>query len=36
MLVETINYIKLKRPVVFFGNVNLLATIEQFYFMNND
>ena len=28
---EAINYIKSKRPIAFFGNVNLLSTIEQFY-----
>lgn len=29
--IEAINYIKSKRPIAFFGNVNLLSTIEQFY-----
>lgn len=32
---EAIDYIKSKRPVAFFGNVNLLSTIEQFYFRAN-
>lgn len=29
--IEAINYIKSKRPIAFFGNVNLLSTIERFY-----
>ena len=30
--IEAIDYIKEKRPIAFWGNVNLLTTIEQFYF----
>lgn len=29
--IDAINYIKSKRRIAFFGNVNLLSTIEQFY-----
>ena len=29
---RNIDYIKEKRPIAFWGNVNLLTTIEQFYF----
>jgi protein-tyrosine phosphatase len=28
---EAIDFIKLKRPIAFFGNVNFLQTIEFFY-----
>jgi protein-tyrosine phosphatase len=31
---EAIKYIKSKRPIAFFGNVNLLSTIVDFYNMN--
>ena len=28
---EAINYIKSKRPIAFFGNINFLETIEDIY-----
>ena len=31
-LSQAIDYIKEKRPIAFWGNVNLLTTIERFYF----
>lgn len=29
--IEAIEYIKSKRPIAFFGNINLLSAIEKFY-----
>jgi protein-tyrosine phosphatase len=29
--IQAINFIKLKRPIAFFGNINLLSTIEKFF-----
>jgi hypothetical protein len=29
--IEAIKYIKSRRPIAFFGNINLLSTIEKFF-----